>query len=129
MLRTLHRIIFAGYPEFFIFLPARINCGKLLNPYAMRGTVYGFKGDSSQAISDLNKSIELKSDYGLVYRTRGAVYEGKGNYDQAIKDLTKAIELEPDDGLAYNFRGTVYEKQGKYNKANADFQKAKVLKK
>ncbi|MCX5678683.1 MAG: tetratricopeptide repeat protein [Candidatus Omnitrophica bacterium] len=93
-------------------------------PYANRGDAYNDKGSYDQAISDYNKSIELKPDYFEAYLHRGNSYYAKGSYDQAISDYTKAIELNPGYAEAYSNRAGVYDDKGNYDQAISDYSKA-----
>ncbi len=70
--------------------------------YNNRGAAYGEKGEYDQAISDLNKAIEINPRYNKAYNNRGVVYRRKGQYDRAISDFNKAIEINPLDAEAYN---------------------------
>lgn len=70
--------------------------------YNNRGAAYGEKGQFDQAISDLNKAIEINPRYNKAYNNRGVVYRRKGQYDRAISDFNKAMEINPLDAEAYN---------------------------
>ncbi len=95
--------------------------------YANRGIAYGKKGQYDQAISDLNKALEINPRLALAYFTRGLSYAAKGQHDQAISDYNKALEINPRDALAYNNRGLAYLRNGQYDKAWEDVYKAQDL--
>jgi tetratricopeptide (TPR) repeat protein len=64
-------------------------------PYYNRGTCYYLVGNNSQALVDLNKSIELYDGEADYYVNRGLVYSKTGEYLKAMKDWNKALELDP----------------------------------
>jgi tetratricopeptide (TPR) repeat protein len=70
--------------------------------YNNRGIDYGEKGQYDQAISDLNKAIEINPSYGKAYNNRGIVYRLKGQYDQAISDFNMAIAINSLEADGYN---------------------------
>ena len=83
-----------------------------------------------KAIADLDRAIQLYSDYFLFYHNRGVVHrfvgqskvkkgniaEAQQHYQDAIIDHTNVIKLCPDCASAYDNRGT----------AKADFGQSKV---
>lgn len=92
----------------------------------------GFHDD---ALSGLNRAIELQPDYGEAYYYRGVVYYLKDDWDRAIADLSQALQLglAPDDpygflGLkhinAYLFRGMAYAAKGDLDQAIVDLGQA-----
>lgn len=85
--------------------------------YINRGNDYLGKGRYDQAISDLNKALEIKPRFGAAYFNRGLAYRHKGLYDQAISDLNKAIELNPKLADAYYNKALACEKAGRIREA------------
>ncbi len=69
--------------------------------YVNRGSVYGYLGNSQQAIKDFNKAIGLDPSNALAYSNRGLIYGTVANYQRAIIDYNKAIELNSQDADAY----------------------------
>jgi len=92
--------------------------------YNNRGNAYADKGLYDQAISDLNKAIEIDPRFPLAFNNRGNAYVGKGLYDQGISDFNKAIEIDPRFAKAYNNRGNAYVGKGLYDQAISDLNKA-----
>jgi protein O-mannosyl-transferase len=92
--------------------------------YCNRGIAYYDLGIHQQAISDLNRAIEINPESTDSYYNLGLVYAKLGNHRQAISDYNRAIEIKPDYADAYGNRGTSYYKLGKYSQAVSDFDKA-----
>ena len=100
------------------------NYPNILKANNNRGAAYIDKGLYDQAISDLNKAIEINPRFVKAYNNRGNAYVNKGLYDQALSDLNKAIEIEPRFAQAFNNRGNVYINKGLHDQALSDFNKA-----
>src|SRR5437868_37926 len=63
--------------------------------YVNRGRAYLMLRQLEKALSDLNESIRLRSNYAAAYSHRGHVYLAEGLDDAAMADYTRAIELDP----------------------------------
>ncbi len=92
------------------------------------GVAYYAVKNSTDAINQFSKTIELKPDYADAYYNRGGCYAKKGEYDKAIADYNEAINLKPDYAATYNNRGGCYAEKGEYDKAIADCNKVINLK-
>jgi tetratricopeptide (TPR) repeat protein len=92
--------------------------------YNNRGIAYSRLGMYQNALEDLNKAIEMKSDYADAYGNRGVIYSNLGQNQRAFEDFNKAIQLQPDFADLYNNRGVAYTKLGLYQSAVEDFSKA-----
>lgn len=58
-----------------------------------RGITLSEEGHYEQAISELNKAIELDPKLAIAYYNRGVAYYGKSELTKAASDLEKSIEL------------------------------------
>ena len=56
--------------------------------YYNRATSYIANSEYDAAITDLDKAIELKSDYAEAYVSRGIAYDYKKDFDAALRDYT-----------------------------------------
>lgn len=65
-----------------------------------------------EAISDLNRAIQLNPEFPATYYKRALVYAERKDYEKAIVDYTKVIELNPEDAIAYQKRGRVKRRLG-----------------
>jgi len=87
-----------------------------------------FNQDYKGAIQDLNKAIELKSDYFEAFRDRGICKSELKDYKGALEDLDKAIELNTNDYTAIVSRANTKLKTKDYPGALEDYNKALELK-
>ncbi|HKP69851.1 MAG TPA: tetratricopeptide repeat protein [Pyrinomonadaceae bacterium] len=92
--------------------------------YQTRADQSAGRGEFTAAITDYNKSLEMKGDNQVAYLGRGKAHAGMKSYDLSVKDFDKAVELNPKDSLAYFNRGVSYEKLGDRRKAMADYQRS-----
>jgi tetratricopeptide (TPR) repeat protein len=92
-----------------------------------RGWYYFKTGDTTSALSDLNKALEIAPDRDTAYESychRAQVYYTMKEYDKAIADLNKSIELNDEYGEAYFHRGLCYKSLNQNDQAKADFEAA-----
>lgn len=64
-------------------------------------------GDFQSAIENINKSLELKSDWELPYFYRAVANQAIENFDDAILDYTKAIQINKNMTDAYYNRAKI----------------------
>jgi TonB family protein len=94
------------------------------NFYQSRADQSAGRGEWGAALTDYNKSLEMKADNAVAYLNRGKTHYNMKSYDLSVKDFDKAVELNPKDSVAFFNRGVSYEKLGDRKKAMADYQKA-----
>lgn len=92
--------------------------------YKSRGNSLLKKGQIDDAISDLNKAVELNSKDAGAYFYRGNAYYKKGQFDKALSDYSKAIKFNPRYTNAYFSRGLHYVGVEEYSKAISDLNEA-----
>lgn len=80
--------------------------------------------DFEEALSYLNKAIELDSTNADAYFFRGLVWKAQSDYKKAIDDYSKTIELDPSNVDAYIDRAYVWNELKEYSKAIDDCSKA-----
>jgi tetratricopeptide (TPR) repeat protein len=85
-------------------------------------------GDTSGAIEDYTRAIQLKPDYATAYLNRGAARYVQGDISAAIQDYDRAIQLKPDYADAYLNQGAAHSAQGDLSTAIQDYDRAIQLK-
>jgi tetratricopeptide (TPR) repeat protein len=58
-----------------------------------RGMAYTAQGETTKAIADYTKSIEISPRYKLPYKNRAVVYFLSGEYEKSRQDMKKAKSL------------------------------------
>jgi TolB-like protein/Flp pilus assembly protein TadD len=76
------------------------------------------------AITELERSIELNPVSVLANYMLGSAYAEAGEFDKAVRQLGRAIELSPENQRAHLLLGEVYEEKGKYREAVTELEKA-----
>ena len=99
--------------------------GQADNPatYYNSGLQKSNRGQYKAAISDFNKAIRIKPNYGKAYIGRGIAKDAIGQHLEAIGDYNKAISLDLEDAedlLAYYKRGLAKYNTGQYIQAVSD---------
>ncbi len=62
--------------------------------YYRRGWVYEFQKDTTAALSDYSRGIELEDDYNYLHLMRGEIYWNMGDTLQAKSDFERILELD-----------------------------------
>ena len=80
-------------------------------------------------IENINKSLEIKSDWEIPYFYRGVAYQALGEFDDAILDYTKALSFNNKMADAYYNRAYIMLTRKDlenidYNKVIADLEQA-----
>jgi|LauGreDrversion4_2_1035121.scaffolds.fasta_scaffold137456_3 tetratricopeptide (TPR) repeat protein len=111
-----------------------------LNPYdwryyQSRSWAYFKSKNFKDALSDINKSLDLKPMYNNyeAINIRATILLENGNYKEAIDDWTYIITYFPDEfitkyGIAHFFRGKALLYSNQKNKACSDFHEAHLRK-
>jgi tetratricopeptide (TPR) repeat protein len=95
--------------------------------YNHRAIEYLKRGQYDNAISDLNKALEINPRYDEAYYNRGNAYFSKNQHDRAIADYSNALDINPRYAKAYYDRGVAYYFKGEYEKSWADIRRAQNL--
>jgi tetratricopeptide (TPR) repeat protein len=77
-----------------------------------------------QALSDLDRAIELDAEYAPAWSNRGAVYQRLERYEESLEAYNQAVELAPNDVNAWNNRGITLYNLGRNEEALASVEKA-----
>lgn len=95
--------------------------------YKERGIANRNLGNLQNALLDLNKAIELETDYHQAFNSRAILYEDFNEPELALQDYNIAIELNPNSGLYYFNRGTYLIDLGRIGEACEDLNIALSL--
>jgi tetratricopeptide (TPR) repeat protein len=100
--------------------PSPNSAFSLYNP----GSVYLNAKDYDNAITTLDKAIDLDPKYVVGFNARGLAREGKGQHDEAIADYDRALALNPKYAAALINRANAYRGKGRDDQAIADLDRA-----
>jgi tetratricopeptide (TPR) repeat protein/beta-lactamase regulating signal transducer with metallopeptidase domain len=92
--------------------------------YISRGISCLKEGLIEDALSNLNRAIDLDPGNAAAYVARGSAYFRQGRFDSVISDCTRAIEINPDLAVAYQNRGSAYYRLGNLDNAVSDYSRA-----
>lgn len=84
--------------------------------YAHRADCYEELGLTELALSEIDKAIELESDYTNLC-SKGSILRTAGRYKEAIGMFDQAIDVDPSYAFAYYAKGWCYELMGDDAKA------------
>ncbi|MCF8239058.1 MAG: tetratricopeptide repeat protein [Saprospiraceae bacterium] len=129
------------YTRIFASLATRLKSEEhLATALYLQGVSYYFKGELSEAIHSLNKSLEHRGEHGDPIGTAaalnviGAVYMKQGNHAKAIDHYVRCLKLseriEDSRGIAgshFNI-GRIYTHQKDYEKALTHFKTSLLYK-
>ena len=88
------------------------------------GVGYLKQGRLDDAMMNLQKALEAKSDFADVHTALAFVYERYAEVDKADYHYRRAIELSPKEGGVYNNYGVFLCKKNKFKDAETYFKKA-----
>jgi tetratricopeptide (TPR) repeat protein len=78
-----------------MLIESKLETGtNLATAYRNRAVGHSNKKEYDQAITDLNKAIELNPKYAAAYNDRALAYTNKGDFQRAVADVNKAVELD-----------------------------------
>jgi Flp pilus assembly protein TadD len=96
--------------------------------YDNLGKALADEGQIDEAISHLEKAIQLQPDDANLHSDLGDTLIRKGQMDEAISQFQEALRLKPNDALFHNNLGLALEDQGQTDEAISQFQEALRLK-
>lgn len=80
--------------------------GKFVDAYTARGTYYRIIDNMPEAMSNLDKSIQISPTVDAYYQ-RGQVYAAQNQLEKALDDYNRAIELKRDSPFVYLARAVI----------------------
>ena len=95
--------------------------------YARRGFIQLALGNTTAGIANINRALEIDSEFALAHNYKGLAFAMNGIHDQAILEFTRAAELAPGLVDAFVNRGKVYLEMSDGESALADLDVALSL--
>ncbi|MEE8573858.1 MAG: tetratricopeptide repeat protein, partial [Thermodesulfobacteriota bacterium] len=92
--------------------------------YMNRAISYIRDGETSKALNDFRRAIEINPNKPATYINRAKLRKKINDINGAISDYTRAIELDPAFSKSYAARANLYGRAGKIRKAIDDLSKA-----
>ena len=86
-----------------------------------------YLGQIPQALTLLDRALELQPDYGYRYASRAWMRAAAKQFEGAMADYRRAIELDPEDAVSHNNLGLLEEQAGYRKQAQERFQIADEL--
>ncbi len=80
-----------------------------------------------QALTYIQKAIDLKPRNGYIRDSLGWVYFRMGKLNLATREILKALQLEPQDPYIHEHLGDIYLKLGKLQEALSSYKEAQKL--
>lgn len=88
------------------------------------GDMYARHGEFEKAVSEFQKAIELKSNYGDAFHNLGNTYHQMGKDDLALENYQKALIFNPSLWQSYQNLAAIHFNQEEYNLAKEELEKA-----
>ncbi len=97
--------------------------------YTDRALVLSAIGESAEALTDINRAMQLEKQNDNLYLVliRASLLNDNGRYAQALQDCENVIAQQPENALAYCMRGYAHKGLNHPTQALADFTKALSL--
>jgi len=95
--------------------------------YINKGVEFARKADYDNALSNLNKAIELNPRSPEAFYNRSRVYLKLEKLKESMRDISSAIEINPSLADLYGHRGTLFCHTSEFDKALADMELALKL--
>jgi lipoprotein NlpI len=90
--------------------------------YALRGDIFSLRGQSSKAIENYDKMIELRPQNGAGFYRRAMEYFRMARMTEAIADFDKLAKLHPEREAELWQRGIAYYYAGEFEKGRKQFE-------
>jgi len=96
-------------------------------PHYLRAKLYVEKRDTAKAVSDLERAVALRPDFGEAWSDLGEARKALFDEDGALQALRRAVESSPDDAVAQTRLGLNLLNRGKAHEAIVPLQHAAGL--
>ena len=88
---------------------------------------YEYKGDYVNAISTIQKALNMNGDDAMLYTKIAGLYADAGNYEEALGAYKKAVKLRPNDAFIYISIGNILQTMGDYENAYNSYMQAQQI--
>lgn len=99
----------------------------LTDIYNNRGNVYLALNDSSKALSDYGKVIDLDTTNINAYSNRAGLYIKQKELDKALEDCNRGLNIDSSFVRLYKQRANIYELKKNYESAIHDYERVLSL--
>jgi len=90
----------------------------------LKAQVYGFQHNAQNAEAELNKALEIDSNYLPAYSALGSLYVNSRQEDRAIAEYRKIIAIRPENAMPYTLIGMLEDQRKNYDAAEENYRKA-----
>jgi type IV pilus assembly protein PilF len=87
-------------------------------------SLYFSRGETTTALSEVNRAIAAKPDYAAAYNLRGLIHASLGDAQRAEADFQKALQLDPRNADTMQNYGWFLCQNQRFAPAEAQFQNA-----
>ena len=88
---------------------------------------YEYKGDYTNAITTIQRALNLNGDDAMLYTKIAGLYADTGNYEEALGAYKKALRIRPNDAFIYISIGNILQTMGDYENAYNSFMQAQQI--
>lgn len=99
----------------------------LADIYNNRGNVHLALKDSSKALNDYSRVLDIDTANVNAYTNRAGLYIKQKELEKALKDCNRALAIDSTFVRLYNQRAVIYEQMKDYEKAIDDYKKVLKL--
>jgi Carboxypeptidase regulatory-like domain/Tetratricopeptide repeat len=89
--------------------------------------ILNLAGNTSVAVTDLEKAIQSDGNYALAYTVLGSAFNSQSKFDEALKTLARGQTLSPDSWQSYFEMARAYLGKSDYQSALSQVEKAQSL--
>jgi lipoprotein NlpI len=90
--------------------------------YALRGSLYSDRGQSTNAIADFDQALKLDKSVAAIYQRRGVEHFKLGHIEKSIADFDQFLERVPAQEPYHWQRGISYYYAGQFKEGRRQFE-------
>jgi type IV pilus assembly protein PilF len=89
-------------------------------------SLYFSRGQTNTALTEIDKAISIRPDYGSAFNLRGLIYASLGDAAQAEQSFQRALQIDSRDADAMQNYGWFLCQNQRYAEADVQFQRALI---